>query len=297
MANEYGYFFDSSNGDRIYNAASFEDWLKPFYTSGVLQDQLQVTATSGMVVSVSTGYANVDGKVRNFETATQIILDAANSSNPRIDTVVVRRSDTDRQITIAYVKGDYSGDTPSPKAPVRENNVYELVLAQIYVGAGVTAVTTADITDTRPDSALCGWITGTIDQIDLSQILAQSTAEFNEWFATIQGILDSETAGHLQNEITALQGDVSDLQSATTITADTLLASGWSNGAYSFETDYPNANYNIEISLDGDLATDVQIDAWNGAQILGSATTNVYKAKGDVPTINIPIILKVVAKI
>ena len=30
-AQEYGYFFNSQNSDRKYNADSFETWLKPFF--------------------------------------------------------------------------------------------------------------------------------------------------------------------------------------------------------------------------------------------------------------------------
>ena len=82
-----------------------------------------------------------------------------------------------------------------------------------------------------------------------------------------------------------------------TITTTTLLASNWDSTAktYSFETGYPNASYDIEISLDS-TATSEQAEAFNGAQIVGSATSNIIKAYGDVPTVDIPIILKVVTK-
>ena len=53
MAFEYGFFWDSNNGDRKYNAASFEHWLKKFFTSGVFTGDLQVTANGNMSVNVS----------------------------------------------------------------------------------------------------------------------------------------------------------------------------------------------------------------------------------------------------
>ena len=81
------------------------------------------------------------------------------------------------------------------------------------------------------------------------------------------------------------------------ITTTTLLASSWDSSAktYSFESTYPNASYDIEVALDS-TATAEQAEAFNGAQIVGSATSNIIKAYGDVPAVDIPIILKVVTK-
>ena len=77
----------------------------------------------------------------------------------------------------------------------------------------------------------------------------------------------------------------------------TLTASNWDSTSktYSFESDYPNATHDIEIALDS-TATTAQAEAFNGAQIVGSATSNVVKAYGIVPTVDIPIILRVVNK-
>ena len=82
-----------------------------------------------------------------------------------------------------------------------------------------------------------------------------------------------------------------------TITTVSLLASNWdsSSKTYSLESEYPNANYDIEVALDS-TATSEQAEAFNGAQIVGSATSNVIKAYGDVSTVDIPVILKVVRK-
>lgn len=80
-----------------------------------------------------------------------------------------------------------------------------------------------------------------------------------------------------------------------TIIADTLSASAWSNGVYSFESTYPASIYDLEVALNS-TATIAQAEAFNGAQIVGSATSNVVKAYGEVPTIDIPVIIKVVTK-
>ena len=93
----------------------------------------------------------------------------------------------------------------------------------------------------------------------------------------------------------ATRTELNTKENKATITTATLLASGWSDGTYSFETDYPEATYNLEIALDS-TATTAQAEAFNGAQIAGSATSNTIKAYGIVPTVNIPVVLKVVTK-
>ena len=75
----------------------------------------------------------------------------------------------------------------------------------------------------------------------------------------------------------------------------TILTSGWSSGVYSFESDFPNATYDIEIELDS-TATESQVEAWSSAKPTAVFGTNTMKALGDVPTVDIPVIVKKVIK-
>lgn len=72
-----------------------------------------------------------------------------------------------------------------------------------------------------------------------------------------------------------------------------ILASNWSSGVYSFEDDFSSGNYNIEIELDS-TATEPQVEAWINAKVTAVFGTNKMKALGDVPTVDIPVIVKVV---
>ena len=101
----------------------------------------------------------------------------------------------------------------------------------------------------------------------------------------------SYSMSHLQEQL-----GINNKANKPIIDAVTVYANSWSNNVYSFEDIYPFATYNIEIELNGDSCTVDQMDAWSDAKILGSATTNTIKAMGVVPTINIPIIVKVVQK-
>lgn len=209
MANtgdEYGLFWNSQNGDREYNSDSLEIWLKKFFYSGVFNGDLAVTATTGMGISVGSGYANLQGKVKFFGTPTTFTLAAADPDNDRIDTVVVERDDGNRNITLKVVQGTPSA-TPTPIAPVRESGIYQLVLAQILVGSAVSSISQLDITDKRSDSTVCGWVASTVSEIDFDSMMAQYTA----WFDEFTSHFDTDVALELQNEIDTLTGIVNNL--------------------------------------------------------------------------------------
>ena len=237
-AQEYGYFFNSNSGDRTYNASSFEEWLKPFFLPGVFNGEMQVTAqsTPDMTVTVAHGHGNLDGIPAYWPDDNVITIDTASGVYPRIDTVVLRRDNTNRAVSIEYVKGTAAA-TPQPVAPTRDSDIYELVLAQILVGTGVTEITTADITDTRMDADLCGWVAATVDQIDFDQIKTQfdawsavNQAQFEDWFQHLQDELNDSQAAHLQNEI-----DTSAAMLAYPISSPTLCPGDYAIDPYAFK--------------------------------------------------------------
>lgn len=213
---QYPLFYNSVKvdgvDDRSYDADSFSDLLKKFFTTGVFEGELQVSAVSGMGLSVSAGYANINGKVMMFE-QTPLTVGTADGTYYRIDSVIIERNDTDRQFYIKIVQGTTGTESSvTGVTPVRSGVAYQLVIARIKVRPGATAITQADITDTRADANLCGYVAGTVTQMDFSQFKAQFDAYFNNfktgqqadfdgWFANLQYVLDGDVAGHLQNEI------------------------------------------------------------------------------------------------
>lgn len=206
----------------MYDADSFSNWLKKFFTTGVFEGDCQVTALGSMVVNLAPGYANIMGKVKELENQT-FTLEPADGSYPRIDTIVIERNDTDRDITAKLVTGELSGNDPVPTARVWENGVYQLIVAEVYVAAGATEVTQANITDKRSDPDVCGIVAGTVTEMDFSQFTAQFEAyfaefeasnltEFEDWFQHMKDQLDTDAAGHLQNEIDNLTGRVTTIE-------------------------------------------------------------------------------------
>ena len=75
----------------------------------------------------------------------------------------------------------------------------------------------------------------------------------------------------------------------------TMLASKWNNKVYDFTAEYPSDAYNIDIAP-SDLCTDTQIKAWSFAMIVGSSTKNTCKAYGNVPTVDIPVVIRAIRK-
>lgn len=167
MSDDKGLFWNSQGSDRLYDADSFEKWIKKFFTTGVFSGDLEVTAGTGMSVSMAPGYVNINGKIKLFEDDTDFTLSMADGTNPRIDTVVIERNDDNREITAKIVTGTPSA-IPSPTAPVRTDTIYQLVVAEIYVAAGATSITSANITRKVDDNSVCGVITGTVANNQLS---------------------------------------------------------------------------------------------------------------------------------
>lgn len=256
IAQDFGYFFNSSNSDRKYSAESFEEWLKPFFVSGVFVGELEVTAlsTPGMSVQVAPGYANLDGKVARWTSTSTLTIATASGVYDRIDTIVLRRDNTNRQISIDVVTGTAAA-SPEPTAPVRSSSIYELVLAQVLVGAGVTSIIQDNITDTRLDTDLCGIVCAAVQTPDFSDLYDQFTAQFNTWFEHMKDQLDEDAAGHLQLEIDAINLDIGGIESDVSDMEKTLLAV---DTAFTI----PNAGASVTYSMSG-LTSDHQLTRWN----------------------------------
>lgn len=219
---DYALFYNSISGDRVYDAEDFTEWLKPFFVTGVFNGGLQVESTDSMYVDVNVGYVNIGGKVRYFDEVTNLKLDNAHSTLNRIDNIIVRRNDTERNITIMVQKGTQSSNPVAP-TPIRENEIYDLVLAQVYVTAAATHITQSSITDTRADSDLCGWVVATVKEIDFSQITAQwqqyisefydeNQQEFNTWYEAVKEAFAEDVPGTLQAEIDELDENKADVE-------------------------------------------------------------------------------------
>lgn len=159
MAITYG-FFNSVNSDRVYNADDFNNCIDAIASDGVFKRNgggLQVGVNTGMSVQVLDGYARFKGYWIKNDAITNLTISAADAQNPRIDAVVVRVDTSARTVTIA-VKTGTAAATPVAPTMTRSATVNEYCLAKIAVAANAVSISQANITDTRGDASVCGWV-------------------------------------------------------------------------------------------------------------------------------------------
>lgn len=204
MAITYG-FFNSLEGDRKYNADQMSQYFKGLISNGVFESvggALQVIAGTGMTVQVKTGRAIINCKWIDNDAVLNLDITQAHGALNRWTAVVIKLDITNRLMAITTKDGT-PASTPTQPSMDNTSTSVEICLAMIYVAAGVTSISQADITDMRASSK-CGWITGLINQVDTSELfiqyqaayegfLSEMTEDFNEWFETLTDQLNVNT--------------------------------------------------------------------------------------------------------
>lgn len=199
------------NYDRMYSAANFAHYFSLLVKNGVFPDpstgmQVKASPNPDMHVSIQPGSGWVNGYYITVEANApeQLTVPTANPSLSRIDSVIMGLNYVDREIQL-YIKSGAVSASPSAVSLQRDNDLYELELAQITVSAGVASISQANITDMRQNTSRCGIVAGTIDQIDTEDLFAQYNDAFQTWFEDIKTQLSGDIATNLQNQINALK--------------------------------------------------------------------------------------------
>ncbi len=141
-------------------------------------EDFAVTANGDLTVTVSAGQAWVRparfrGRSIIMEQPETVTLTAADTVRSRIDRLVLRYDATAKKTSLTVLTG--TPDSASPTAPeiTRTTLVYELCLADIRRPAASTAITAADITDTRADEAVCGLMRDGVTGIPTQKLVEQ----------------------------------------------------------------------------------------------------------------------------
>ena len=190
------YFFNAElvegSYDRIYNADDICSYLSKIVGNGVFPNPstcLQVVPASEMSVTVKAGEGWINGHKMSLTGDMTLTLDAADVLLDRIDEVIFFLDMTSRSMGVEILKGTPAAE-PVPAALQRNADRWELCLARIHVAKLASAISAANISDTRPDSALCGYVQGLIQQISTTTLWEQFRDDFYTWFDAVRGQFD-----------------------------------------------------------------------------------------------------------
>lgn len=150
------------------------------------EEDFSVTAQDGLSVQVSAGQAWVrparfKGRSIIMEQPTTVVLTEADPVRSRIDRIVLRYDAAAKKTSLQVLDGTPDSAAPAAPAISRTELVYDLCLAEIRRPAGSTAVTTADITDTRADETVCGVMRDGVTGIPTGTLVRQ-------WQAVIESM-------------------------------------------------------------------------------------------------------------
>ena len=225
-------FFNSSNGDRKYNADQMSSYFEGLVSDGVYEnvgDALIVKAGDGMQVIAGEGRAVIRSKWFKNDASRIINLNPAHVTLNRYTAICLRLDLENRKVDF-YTKD--SADATKPIKPTMEDSstIKELCLAYVYVDRGVTEIIQNNIEDTRADTNICGWVTGLIKQVDTRELFLQWQAayekniaemeewkkkqqdSFNDWFGTLTGQLNVKTKLREYKKTVTLKKDTTEIR-------------------------------------------------------------------------------------
>lgn len=229
----------------------------------------------------------------------QIDLSLGTAGYNRIDLIVARYENTGtiEKVTFEVLEGDSTAG--EPEAPIPQSGdilhgdvAHEMPLYKVTFDGNV-------ILSAEPLFTLY------MDKVEYLTTKADAIEEeLNQKFADIQievaekwEEIDTNITEHLADVDAELEEAIRTLAGTVEGRTGTLLASGWSEaGVYDFTGTYPNSRYDMSIALSSD-ATKEQIEAWGNAIVLASSDlSNKCVAVGEIPQIDIPIIIRLEVK-
>ncbi|MBU3216643.1 hypothetical protein LL033_17460 [Clostridium estertheticum] len=241
-------FFNSVAGDRKYKASNFADYFNSLLTNGVFPNpstNLQVINNNNMTITVKTGKAWINGYQYFNDGDLTLPIAIADGVLNRIDRIVVRFDTVGRLISTVVKSGTMAS---VPVAPVlqRDADLFELGIADIYIGQGAVLISQPNITDLRMNTTLCGWVNSLI-QADTSAIFNQ----YQDWYNAKQTAYNSD----FTTWTTAKKATYNSWYATTTSGYITEMSASESSFQEQFNTWFSA----IQSQLSGDIAGNLQI--------------------------------------
>ncbi|MCR3758148.1 hypothetical protein KYB31_03940 [Clostridium felsineum] len=185
MAESCGFFDSADNDLREYSANIFAEYFRRFFKNGITTEGLKIVEADGMNIIEQSGYAVIQGFFYKNDGDFALQLDSSDPNLPRIDRAVLHLDMVSRKINLIIKKGNTSS---APVVPTleRDNNIYELGLAQIRINAGVTSITAGNITDERLNTDVCGISSAVVHpSITISSNEPSNLIQGDAWIQTL----------------------------------------------------------------------------------------------------------------
>ena len=245
------------------------------------EEDFSVTAQGGLSVQVSAGQAWVrparfKGRSIIMEQPTTVVLTEADPVRSRIDRIVLRYDAAAKKTSLQVLEGVPNSAGPAAPAITRTELIYDLCLAEIKRPAGSTAVTVADIYDTRADETVCGvmrdGVTGIpvatliqklrdeLDKVDKGSFYdkAETDALLNAWQEQVDNKISSAKS------ITASGDGYIRFADGTQICW--LKFDGWSRKGYTpyfpFPVPFANTNYGAGFTLGASITYSTNVECY-----------------------------------
>jgi len=181
--------------DRQYDSTDYAMFQRQVISNGVFPNPLVYPPTgansaglqvmsfnNSMVLTMRTGAAFVEGRYYIAPREFTFPVPPAHLTLGRRDVVVIRHDVVARTCQPFLIQGTPSA-TPQIPPLVRTDDVFDLRLCVITVNPNAHQITQANIQDTRPNNAVCGFVTNLVQTVDTRGLFAQLEAFFNEQVA------------------------------------------------------------------------------------------------------------------
>ena len=158
---------------REYTAAFLYEFFSLLVGNGVYTNELAPTATNeNMTITHGSGHAWINGVC--YKNTTPFVLDiaTADGSLNRYDSLMLRLDLSINEAYAVIVQGTYA-TSPTPPAVTRNAETFDLKICDIYIPAGCTKITQAQVIDTRLDTSVCGVPVFPVEHLDLTTFYQQ----------------------------------------------------------------------------------------------------------------------------
>lgn len=184
MSVTYG-FYNSKNQDRRYDAIQMSSIFDGIIQDGILQHvgtAMVVKESEAMIINVGVGRAWFNHTWTLNDAPLPLVVPQSEILLNRYDAVVLEVDSREavRANDIKIIKGTPASN-PTKPTMVKTNDRWQYPLAYIYVGAGVTSIRQANITNCVGTSE-CPFVTAPLDKVEIDDLIAQWQDQWKEFY-------------------------------------------------------------------------------------------------------------------